>query len=50
MVDSYHDPRRQLIMGRKSWIAQGIVIVDDYYAWDGCSRVQEHGICLLVQR
>lgn len=44
---------------------QGIVIVDDYYAWDGCSRaihdflsrnqlttriVQEHGICVLVQR
>jgi len=44
---------------------QGIVIVDDYYAWDGCSRavhdflsrhqlttriVQERGICVLVQR
>jgi O-methyltransferase len=44
---------------------QGIVIVDDYYAWDGCSRavhdflsrhqlttriMQEHGICVLVQR
>jgi len=41
---------------------QGIVIVDDYYAWDGCSRAvhdflsrrglatrirQEHGICVL---
>ena len=44
---------------------QGIVIIDDYYAWDGCSRavhdflsrhqlttriVQELGICVLVQR
>ena len=44
---------------------QGVVIVDDYYAWDGCSRavhdflskhqlttriVQERGICVLVQR
>ena len=44
---------------------QGIVIVDDYYAWDGCSRavhdflsrhqltariMQERGICVLVQR
>jgi O-methyltransferase len=43
----------------------GIVIVDDYYAWDGCSRAvhdflsrhqstarieQQHGICVLVQR
>lgn len=42
----------------------GIVIVDDYYAWDGCSRAvhdflsrhqltarvtQRHGICVLVQ-
>ena len=42
----------------------GIVIVDDYYAWDGCSRAvhdflsrhastaritQQHGICVLVQ-
>jgi O-methyltransferase len=44
---------------------QGIVIVDDYYAWDGCSRAvhdflsrhalparltQEHGVCVLRQR
>jgi O-methyltransferase len=43
----------------------GIVIVDDYYAWDGCSRAvhdflsrqqstaritQQHGICVLEQR
>lgn len=43
----------------------GIVIVDDYYAWDGCSRAvhdflsrhqstaritQQHGICVLVRR
>jgi O-methyltransferase len=43
----------------------GIVIVDDYYAWDGCSRAvhdflskthsttritQQHGICVLVQQ
>jgi O-methyltransferase len=43
----------------------GIVIVDDYYAWDGCSRAvhdflsrnsltaritQEHGICVIVPR
>lgn len=43
----------------------GIVIVDDYYAWDGCSRAvhdflsrhqltarvtQRHGICVLEQR
>lgn len=43
----------------------GIVIVDDYYAWDGCSRAvhdflsrhrstarisEQHGICVLVQR
>lgn len=43
----------------------GVVIVDDYYAWDGCSRAvhdflsrhqlttritQQHGICVLVQR
>lgn len=42
----------------------GIVIVDDYYAWDGCSRAvhdflsrtkstvritQQHGICVLAQ-
>jgi hypothetical protein len=43
----------------------GIVIVDDYYAWDGCSRavhdflsrreltariVQRHGLCVIEQR
>jgi O-methyltransferase len=43
----------------------GIVIVDDYYAWDGCSRAvhdffsrhqltaritQRHGICVLEPR
>lgn len=43
----------------------GIVIIDDYYAWDGCSRAvhdflsrhqstaritEQHGICVLVQR
>ena len=43
----------------------GIVIVDDYYAWDGCSRAihdflsknqltarltQEHGICVIRQK
>lgn len=43
----------------------GIVIIDDYYAWDGCSRavhdflsrhqltarvMQEHGICVLEPR
>jgi O-methyltransferase len=43
----------------------GVVIIDDYYAWDGCSRAvhdflsrhqstvritQQHGICVLVQR
>lgn len=43
----------------------GVVIVDDYFAWDGCSRAvhdylsrhkstaritQQHGICVLVQR
>jgi O-methyltransferase len=44
---------------------EGIVIVDDYYTWDGCSRAvhdflsrhqltarvtQRHGICVLEQR
>ena len=43
----------------------GVVIVDDYYAWDGCSRAihdflsrqqsstritQQHGVCVLEQR
>lgn len=43
----------------------GVVIIDDYYTWDGCSRAvhdflsrhqstaritQQHGICVLVQR
>ena len=45
--------------------SDGVVIIDDYYTWDGCSRAvhdflsrhqstaritQQHGICVLVQR